>query len=593
MTLSRRTAAGLLCGLFVLAFVLRAYHPISPPPQWHERSLLFQIALTHHRWNDTYQSRHPGVTTVTVGAVTLWVYSAVEGTPAERLFSWAVPPYTTPYGREMAAGVLGLAFTIATLLVAIALALRRLGGWPLALTATGLLVFAPFYMAESRVFHVDGLLSTFMLLSALLLLIGVQTGQKVYLLLSGFLGGCAVLSKVPGIFLIPYTGLTLLAHLVVRVWPQWAEHRDGRARWLMGETWRGLVLPGLLWLAMMIVPLVMWPAMWEHPKEVLGKLFSGASQHLANPHIRKRFFAGQILVKEQPSIVFYPTTMLFNSTFITLTLALAALRLYTLWRKRVILPLPPVVFWLLVAYAGFFTIQMTIGAKQVERYVLPAQVMLDLVAAVGLVGVAGLLREALAKARPRLARTLPPGLIGLAVGLQALVGVIHAPDYGAHHNYLLGGNLTAQRVVEVMGHNEGILYVADHLDGELGGVVSSIGVTRPVQQSLEQYFGGTIKTNLTRRSEYYLFGYSAIQRNNKPGKWQSTWDAFHAQGKRPELVVVFDGVEFMWLYPEHEATRRVVIRRGWVGLIGVAWLWTVALAGGLVWAVRRTRPEAA
>ena len=53
MTLSRRTAAGLLLGLFVLAFVLRAYHPISPPPQWYKRSLLFQIALTHHRTKDT------------------------------------------------------------------------------------------------------------------------------------------------------------------------------------------------------------------------------------------------------------------------------------------------------------------------------------------------------------------------------------------------------------------------------------------------------------------------------------------------------------------------------------------------------------
>jgi hypothetical protein len=593
MTLSRRTAAGLLCSLFVLAFVLRAYHPISRPPQWHDRSLLFQNAMLHRRWSDTYQSRHPGVTTMTVGAVTLWVYRAVVGTPAEKLFSWAAPPFATPYGQEMAAGVLGLALTIAVLLVAVALALRRLGGWPLALTATGLLVFAPFYMAESRVFHVDGLLSTFMLLSALLLLIGAQTGHKVYLLLSGFLGGCAVLSKTPGIFLIPYTGLTLLVHLVVRVWPQWADHGDGRIGWLVGETWRGLVLPGLLWLVMMIVPLVMWPAMWEHPGEVLDKLFSGASEHVTNPHIRTRFFAGQILFEEHPSAVFYPTTMLFNSTFVTLTLALAALGLYTLWRKRVTLPLPPVVFWLLVAYAGFFTIQMTIGAKQVDRYVLPALVMLDLVAAVGLVGVAGLLREAMAGTRPRLGRALAPGLIGLAVGLQALVGIIHAPDYGAHHNYLLGGNLTAQRVVEVMGQNEGILYVADHLRSELGGVVSEIRVTPPIDTSLEQYFTGKIEADLTGRSEYYLFGYTAIQRNNKPEEWRSTWDAFHAQGKRPELVVVFDGVEFMWLYPEHEAARRVVIRQGWVGLTGVAWLWTAGLVGGLAWAVRRTRPEAA
>jgi hypothetical protein len=89
-------------------------------------------------------------------------------------------------------------------------------------------------------------------------------------------------------------------------------------------------------------------------------------------------------------------------------LALVALGHYTLRRKRGKLPLQPITFWLLVAFAFFFTLQMTLGASQHSRYVLPAFVILEVLAAVGLVGLAHSLEQVLAGRDPRLAHVLCP-----------------------------------------------------------------------------------------------------------------------------------------------------------------------------------------
>ena len=62
---------------------------------------------------------------------------------------------------------------------------------------------------------------------------------------------------------------------------------------------------------------------------------------------------------------------------------------------------------MLVAYAFFFTVQMTIGAAQVSRYITPALVALEVLAAVGLVGVLNVAGCALRGRADWLARALP------------------------------------------------------------------------------------------------------------------------------------------------------------------------------------------
>lgn len=585
MTLSRRATIGVLVGVFLIAFALRAHRPLSKPSGWLDRSAAFNVAIDTHDWASTFQRGHPGFTVMVFGGTAMRLYDAAKGTPAGVLFDWAVPPYATEYGREMAAGVLGLAFVIAGLTVAATLVLRRLGDWALALTAGGLLTFSPFYLSQSRVFHPEGLVSALMLLSAVLLLVSLESGQRRYLLLSGFVGGLAVLTKTPSVFLIPFTGLALLAHLVVRVRAAWPGHSEGRMRWLVREAWRGLVCPGLLWLLMAAVPFALWPVMWVRPLDTLQRMTGGVRYRLAEGHYR-RFFAGQIYENVRPPIWFYPTTLVLKSSFLTLTLGLVAVGHYTLWRRRGKPPLRPITFWLLVAFVFFFMLQMAVGFDQTSRYVLPASLVLEVLAAVGLGGLVELLGRAAVGRGSKLMRALPTALIAIAVGLQALVALPYAPDYGAHHNHLLGGNRVAVSLIEILEQQEGILYVADYLSRQPEADALQIGTSESTGKVLDQYFSGVLRQNLTPKDDYHLLTIKDLQRGSERGeKAQAIYEE-----SPPQLLVIIDGVEYVRLYATQPTTpyNPIVIRRGGgTGFIVLAWVWTVALGAALVWALGR------
>jgi 4-amino-4-deoxy-L-arabinose transferase-like glycosyltransferase len=590
MTLSRRTASGLLLAIFLVAFFLRAYRPQSRPNQWLDRAEAFTSALRSRDLDGTYRSRHPGFTVMVVSGLTLQLYQAVQDTPARVLFTWAIHPTATDFGARMTVGVLGLALVLSALIVAVALALRRLGGWALALASAGLLTFAPFILSLSQSLHVDALVSSLMLFSALLLLLNLQTGRRGYLLASGLVGGFALLTKTPALFLVPFTGLALLVHLVGKLRGEWADHTEGRGRWMLRTAWKAAILPGLLWVVMLVIPFLLWPAMWVKPYDVLDSMFQGTKEHVVDAHRNPRFFAGRIYTHTTPSKFFYPVTFAFNETFLTLPLVVVALGHYTLWRKRVRPPLPPTVFWLLFAYPAFFAIQMTLGAKRTERYILPVHMPVVILAAVGLVGLIDLVQKALAQRGKRVPEALPAVLVGLTVGLQALVTLPLAPDYGAHHNYLLGGNRAAVGMIEVLGENEGIRHVTNYLNGQPDPEATQVGVTQPLKVSVEQYFAGGIENSLLPDTEYYIFSLTALQRHLRIDEWESAWEA--VQGQPPELVVSYDGVEHLWLYAMKPtpATETVRIRRGWIGFVGVAWAWTLALLVTLVWALRRVSP---
>jgi hypothetical protein len=337
---------------------------------------------------------------------------------------------------------------------------------------------------------------------------------------------------------------------------------------------------------MAALPFALWPAMWVQPLEVVQEVLVRVAGHLEEGH-PNRFFAGRIYDKVRPPVLFYPVAMVFKSSFLTLTLAPVALGHYTLWRKRGRLPLKPMTFWLLGAYALFFTIQMTIGADQDFRYILPTSLMLEVLAAAGLAGIIELLSRATAgRDDTPLARTLPAGLVGLVVVLQALVTLPYAPDYGAHHNQLLGGNRVAVKMVEITGQNEGITYIAEYLDRQANPNSLRIGATRGIKKSLQQYFDGNIRHTWSAEDDYQISTVRYLQRN--PEDWEQE-SKLH-EGSPPQMLVIIDGVEYMRLYAAQPPApyEPIVIRRaGGVGSVVLAWVWTVALVAALVWSLRR------
>jgi hypothetical protein len=402
-------------------------------------------------------------------------------------------------------------------------------------------------------------------------------------------GGLAWLTKTPSLFLAPFTGLALLTRLVGETRTASPDQPEEKARRLPARTWDSVIKPGLLWLAMAVVPFALWPPMWVKPLFVLGTIFAGTNQHVLQPHPMPRFFAGQLHTGERPNILFYPVSLAFNSTFVTLTLSLMAIGFYTVLRRRIRPPLRPTLFWLLAAYAGFFTLQMTIAAKQTPRYVLPVHLALDVLAGVGGVGLVDLMRRA-ATVRPgRLAGAPISALAGLVIGLQALVALAYAPHYGTHHNHLLGGNRVAVKVIEIMLQDEGLVYVAEYLNRQPDAESLRVGTPswRLFIALKLQSFPGKVLEGMAPDADYYLFDRDDLQRGIQPDMWEAAWETYRS---RPaQVVVTFDGVEYLWLYAVEPAEpgEQIVIRRGGIALVGLAWAWAVGLSALVAWAIRR------
>lgn len=594
MTARRRaTVAALLVAMCFTAFAVRIRYPVSRPAQWLVRSLAFNEAVEARDWASTYQQYHPGYTTMLIGGTSIRAYhkainsGSLVFAPLRAVYGWAMPPYVTRIGRDMIAGVVGLAAVNVTLLALIALALARLGGWRLGFAAGGLLAFSPFFLADSRMFHVDALLSSLMLLSALLMLLYRETDRLRYLVLSGLAAGCALLTKTPALYLVPYTGLVLGVSLILKLVDEWPERRAGVA-WLLRPLWRELVGPLLLWMAVAVLPFALWPAMWVEPVAVLQDMARNLSFHAGSPHPHQRFFLGRIFaVSEPPNRLFYPVVLLFRTSFVTSTLALVAVGIGVSGDRRDVLPLRGRTFWLLAAYGFFFTLQMTLGTKQDQRYILPALLAVIVLAGVGLAAAASLV-DRRRSGQPGDVHHRPGGnaLVVAALVLQVIAGLPYAPDYGAHFNQLFGGNRGGSRVLEVGDQTEGITYVGRYLSehAQSGETVAVMARGNP---SVAQYHDAVVA--MRPGADYYFFDLNHWQRLLESDTWMPLWEGF--EGDTPELIVQFDGVTYLWLFKagDSDESPPVVIRRGGLWLTALAWGWVAGLSGLLAWALRPER----
>jgi Dolichyl-phosphate-mannose-protein mannosyltransferase len=585
----------LLVVLAIAAFVVRAYEPLSKPHLWATRSQRFASAIASGDWRHTYQHYHPAVTTMVVGALALKAHEAMEGSAGERLFRWAVPSHATRYGHEIAAGVLGMAVVEVLLLVAIVLVCRRLAGEGFALAAGGLLAFSPPVLAENRGFHPDALLGLLMMLSALLLLLALLERRPRLVAASGVVGGLALLTKTASLFLFPYTALSLF----VFSWPMlrgsWAGPVEGRPRRLAIAIWQSMAKPGFVWSLAAAAPFALWPAMWADPLRVLRGLHYGVRTAAFRPHEKLMFFLGELYPGTAP-LMFYPVALAFRSTFVTLTLAVAAVLLYAGHRKQERSTPAPVIFWMIVAYVFFFTLQMAIASKQAgTRYVHPAQLGLEIVAASGVATLAELTRRRIS--HPRSAMFAGRGLVLLVIGLQAVVALPYAPDYGAHHNLLLGGNPVAVGMIPIANRNEGLISLTRELRRLPDVSSATIAASGAETSALKQYFDGSVSDGISAETDYYLFDRASLQRYMNPHEWEAAWN--EVRGRRPAIVVFIDRVEFLWLYRARgEPDETIEIRRGWEGMGIVPLAWAAMIGALLAWVVsplswRRSSPPPA
>ncbi|MEK6222774.1 MAG: phospholipid carrier-dependent glycosyltransferase [Chloroflexota bacterium] len=326
---------------------------------------------------------------------------------------------------------------------------RKLFGLLPALVGFLLIALDPFYIALTQLFHMDGLLSAYMLLAVLAYSVYLFHGKKrLDLWITGVAFGLSLLSKSPGIFLLPMLGLmTLIAIL----------QKDKQESLSVK-----LKFFGLPYLQTILIGagtfFVLWPAMWVAPIDAINNVFISAFKFAAGGHDTAVFFNGRVFIDKNIGldlIEFYPITYLWRATPVVLLGII--LFIFSVIRKKSIQQENNDQLFLniLGIMAVTFAIFMTLGGKKFARYLIPAYLPLDLLA--GVVWVK-LLTQWEKSNRFLSAKIIIPALLLI----QFLLGAQHAPYYYAYFNPLMGGGTKAQQHLTI-GWGEGLDQAANYL----------------------------------------------------------------------------------------------------------------------------------
>ncbi|MEA2020160.1 MAG: hypothetical protein U9M98_00315 [Patescibacteria group bacterium] len=406
--------------------------------RWKARSYNFCSGLFGLDFAQTVQSSHPGVTLMWIGTVGIKVYNAFNS-----LFRGSLPSGDQQVFELHFVQKFFVVLVFAALFSFAFYLLRRLTNTTIAFFAVLLLTFEPHFLAHTRIFHLDGLLSMFMFVSVLALLCyfefsgnqnrevsGGDEGQPipqlrrlnrtaafpsprgfcgpspwgfpcsgfpllVCLMLSAVFAGLALLTKSTALFLIPFVGLFVLLELFLkRVRPAASLISEVKSAETLevfpaASLWKEYFLSFGIWILVLAATFTaFWPVMWVQPLKTLQLYYSGITLEGFGGH--GNYFFGQRTT--DPGPLFYLMSLWIRLSPWLLVLVVyevfscTAKTLRSLCQKEklgVVLKKKG----LTVAFSLFvilFYIFISVPSKKLERYSLPLYPALAVLGGVGL-----------------------------------------------------------------------------------------------------------------------------------------------------------------------------------------------------------------
>jgi hypothetical protein len=410
---------------------------------WYHRTDRFWQAVGSGQFANTVQTEHPGVGVMILAGGGRWVLDQID--PERDL------PFLTQvqYLRFPVKVANALALTLAFVVIS------RLVDVRVALLAALLWATEPYLRWYLRLIHVDGMSTTFMLLSLALLLLAFQVhrtraavavpGQILWgpLVLAGVAAGWAALTRFSSFYMFGMVGLLALFNGVYY-----------RHQFTARLFWQWMALPVAVFTGIMLLTwTALYPGMWTNANGILAEMLHGID-NAVTVHEYGSYFMGQPTA--DPGVWYYPLALPFRmSPWLLLGLPLAviaALRgaLRDNWR-----------LWLAVlVYVGVYMALLTWQGKKFDRYALPVFPGLHLFAAVGWLWLAGgLARRAKVGARGRL------GAWAAVTVLLAAHALWYLGDEYAYLNPALGGGSDFAEYALIMGAGEGLYLVQDFIAG--------------------------------------------------------------------------------------------------------------------------------
>ncbi len=390
--------------------------------KWKSRTYDFSTGVFTFDFAKTIQKYHPGVTLMWLGTFAVKFYN---------FFSRVLSPGKS---LDTIQAVFELHFVQKFLIVCVIgvtlafcfYVLRKLFGSRYALITVFLLSVEPFYVALTRVVHLEGLMSTFMLASFLWFYYFLHEPPKTKrLIISGIFSALAILTKTSSLFMLPFVGLLSV------VWYLKDNQKFKKAVLLsLGHYWK--------WLLVVLLGFVLlWPAMWVAPLEVLSVLYKGIfSIGVEGGH--EQLYFGYLV--DDPGPFFYFVVLGLRSS----VYLLAGLVGYLVIFKKVGADRRKFAFFVLL-FSGLYFLQSTLPSKKLDRYILPAML--------GFVLITGVFYTWLSE-------KLNKFFVLLLIPPIVVLAYVH-PDYFSYFNPIFGGLRVGITILEpkwVIGQHEIVKY---------------------------------------------------------------------------------------------------------------------------------------
>lgn len=514
-------------GVFVIALVPRIMtlgaYLTTDEGNWMGRTALFTQGLLRNDPGSTYQSGHPGVTTM---------WTALAGMGIDRALS--LVEYVRPDGLERAPNYLETLraarrwFPVVTSLAVVGMSLLtwRLAGPVVGILAGVLVALQPFYLAHSVVAHLDGALTSYMNVAALCGMVYFWArGSRGYLIACGVVTALSFLTKAPAAFLALFIPLIAGASLLPK---------DRRNVQELRRVIGSLAIWGAI---IAVVTVVLWPSFRSDPIWTLRSMIDYTEVVGGGDH--ENFFLGQ--PTSDPGPLYYLVTTVFRLTPPTI-IGLALLPFAAFFARRDARRLLPFIAYLL-GFALLFWAMMALPPKKFDRYMLPAFPSIEMLAAIGY----GLL---LTRVAPKLKSIALAAMIVVLGSAQFLPAAMVHPYYLSYYNPLFGGGPAAAKAF-VVGWGEGLDVVTAYLNQKPDAERLTLAGFYP--RVLMAQFKGTVlpdKQYDPAQADYLVLYVNAVQRDLADRLRQV------ARGRRSEMRVEINGIEYARLVRVPPAANR-------------------------------------
>lgn len=490
---------------------------------WMGRSANFLQAVEEFRFNETLQTTHPGIPTLWISGISVRLIAHL----------WNIP-FTNDSLQHFLRGTHAVFALLNSALVgALFLALRRLARPWFARIAALAVALDPFLIGYSKVVHVDALLAGFTAVSLVLFLVAAREREEHSdaisphgaLMWSGITGALAILSKLPGLILLPLAALTLFGN---------------RKAWARGERGARMRSFGQWGIIMAATVLVLWPGLLWVPDPV------------GNVKTVKRDLAVAISTPHHMTDAYsinpwqYPKTLLARTTIPAL-IGLAVFLLSFLLSKKSphanLAGVPRRTLGLLLAFVVLFTVAMTFGAKKGDRYLLPIFPIVDVLGVIGL-------STLVSRLRPRWVEAKVATTVLFLVVVPLVAELLTLGPYAlAYYNRLFPPNFSQE-----LGWGEGLDQVA--------GYFNNLDDNDKI--AVASWYPDELKALVSRpvfhvnAREQLRVGYVVLYRNmfGRPAGHPANdlIDEYYRR-RTPVFTAIVNGLPYAWVYQQPTYTE--------------------------------------